>query len=54
MYQNNCSYRARLDVSGPAHDDQQAAGRWPISDLPASGNYSYLTLRSSEDVLLES
>jgi hypothetical protein len=51
MYQNNCSYRAQLDVS---HDDQQAAGRWPISDLPASGNYSYLTLRSSEDVLLES
>jgi hypothetical protein len=52
MYQNNCSSnRAQLDVS---HDDQQAAGRWPISDLPASGNYSYLTLRSSEDVLLES
>jgi hypothetical protein len=40
MYQNNCSYRAQLDVS---RGDQQAAGRWPISDLATSGNYSLLS-----------
>jgi hypothetical protein len=40
MYQNNCSYCAQLDVS---RNDHQPAGRWRISDLAASGNYSLLS-----------